>query len=355
MKTRTKISTAVFIVAVIVLYSVIYVVPKMQGMLEETEVLEYGDMPLKDSVNVLIVRNETLFAADKSGAVEYLIDEGTKVRAGVPLVSITDAQAPEGGGAADEDAVEAETEAGAEAGIMAAAAANAIQNPGNVAPFTALLSYSADGYETILTPGAIEGLHWDASTDIPESGLSLVRGYTEAGAPLYKLTDNNLWFMVYWVKSEREGPVKYTSASAVNVDGSEVTTTGIQVRIGKTVVDASIDSVTPQGEYDRIVLRSDMYYKALPVIRKIDAEVIFSEHQGLIVNDRNIEVRDGKPGVLVRQRNDRFEWVPINILKTAGDKHIVSAGRFQDEKGESVYTVKYYDEVLKDPAAEGKA
>lgn len=354
MKTRTKISVAVFIVAAIVLYVIIYVVPKMQGMLEETEVLEYGDMPLKDSVSILIVRSETLFAADKSGAVEYLVDEGTKVRSGVPLISITDAQPPEGGGQQGEGEDDAETEIGTEAGIMAAAAAIAVENPGNAAPFTALLSYSADGYETILTPGAIEGLRQNALADVPESGISLVRDYAESGTPLYKLTDNNLWFMVYWVKSEREGAVKYTSAGAVSINGSEVLS-GIQVRIGKTLVDARIDSVTPQGEYDRIVLQSDMYYKALPVIRKMDAEVIFSEHQGLIVNERNIEIKDGKPGVFVRQRNNQFKWVPVNILKTAGDKHIVSAGSFQDEKGKLVYTVKYYDEVLKEPAAEGDA
>jgi hypothetical protein len=61
------------------------------------------------------------------------------------------------------------------------------------------------------------------------------------------------------------------------------------------------------------------------------------------------------PGVFVRQRNESFKWVPVQYTKgaSAGGKHIVSVGTFNDEAGEPVRTVSYYDEILIEPAAEG--
>jgi hypothetical protein len=93
----------------------------------------------------------------------------------------------------------------------------------------------------------------------------------------------------------------------------------------------------------------------MAVTRRAEANIIFSEYKGLVVDATCISLREGAPGVFVKQRSGDFKWVPVLIDEkhSAGTKYIVSAGTYQDESGETVHTVNYYDEVLLDPEAAG--
>jgi hypothetical protein len=340
MKKSTKVLTVIFIVAAIVLYVTIYGVPGMQRMLEKTTVLEYGDLPIHDEVTVCMIRNETLYVAAEAGTVEYHIAEGTKVRNGVSLLSLTSGAPPKsespesGGGDAEKAAIEQ---------ILSVAGATAEVAPNNVSPITAVVSYFADGYEKILSPATLETLTKADVSAIPAESLALTRAYTEKGWPIYKLTDNNLWYMVYWIDRGSFDVGRYTEGEIVKIN------------LNSTMITAVVQSFAVQESDVKVVLRSDMYYKDMPKYRKMDAKVIFAEYQGLIVNEKDVALRDSMPGVFVKQRNGSFKWVPIQYKKgaSAGGKRIVSVGTFTDDEGELVRTVNYYDEILTDPAAEG--
>ncbi|MDR2156887.1 MAG: hypothetical protein LBO81_03800 [Clostridiales Family XIII bacterium] len=344
MKKSTKVLTAVFVTLAVALYAVIYGVPGMQSMFKKTAVLEYGNLLVYDEAEVCIIRDETLYLSAADGAIEYKVDEGAKVRGGVSLLSITGGEPPVSGdpGNGEESPL---------ARILSTAGAGAEVTPDNVAPFTAMVSYFADGYEKILSPGAIATLTRANVTGAPAESTPLKRTYANQGEPIYKLTDNNLWYMIYWVDratfreddpdDPNDGNDGYAGGKSVRVD------------LGSTEIKAVIDSYASEGTYMKVLLRSDVYYEDMQKYRKMNAKVVFAEYKGLIVDAKDVMERDGAPGVFVRQINGEFKWVPIKYLKSGRDRHVVAEGTFPDASGESVRTVNYYDEILREPASQG--
>jgi putative membrane fusion protein len=328
MKRGTKILLIVFIVVAAGLYIYLEAVPKIEGMSENTVVIEYGDLPVSDKAEVLIVRDETLFGSKKNGAVTYEQDEGTKVREGVRVVAV------EGGGT-----VAAATDAAISS--IREIAGDALKMTGSFkADRTAVVSYYADGYEARLSAENVGAITDEDMESCPAKGAPLKAAHVAKGDPIYKLTNNNEWYMIYWTKTE-DDTGRYVSGAAVTVS------------LGGSKVDAEVHSATPDGEKLKVVLYSDMYYKDLARVRKADAEIVFAEYKGLIADRQNIATRSGAPGVFVKQRAGGYKWTPVNILKEAGGKCVLSVDVYYDKEGKPIDTVNYYDEVLADPEAEG--
>jgi hypothetical protein len=357
-------------------------------MNEKTVVLEYGDLPVLDEAELLIVRDETLFGTNKSGVIAYKQEEGTKVRDGVRIITVGSGaeESEEESAAAEEEettaeeeeetiapeseeetpeATEEETTAEVEEGAapeletapseetppgesvsgsaidrVKAAAGGTMEMTGSFkADRTAVVSYYADGYEKKLTAENVERVTRADKESCPAEGESLKTENVTAGDPVYKLTNNNEWYMVYWIKTQGDAE-RYATGTAVTVS------------LGGASVDAMVHYAAPDGGEMKVILRSDMYYKDLTRVRKINAEIVFAEYKGLVADKTNIEERDGAPGVFVKQRGGGYKWVPVNILKEIGGKCILSVGVYYDEDGAQVKTVNYYDEVLADPKAE---
>jgi hypothetical protein len=127
------------------------------------------------------------------------------------------------------------------------------------------------------------------------------------------------------------------------------------VDFGDGDVVAKIDSITDDDGDFRIILRCDRYYKAMAEKRRTSVNIILSEYKGVVIDAKCIILRDGKPGVFVKQRSGNFRWIPVKIDEehSTGAKYIISVGTYQDENEKTVSTVNYYDEVLKNPAALG--
>jgi putative membrane fusion protein len=304
----------------------LFAIPKIEGLSENTAVLEYGDLHVLDKAEVLVVRDETLFGSKKSGAVNYEEAEGTKVRKGVKLVSVE-----EGAGAATSAAIDRIKEG----------AGDSLKMTGSFkANRTAVVSYYADGYEGKLSAETMDSLTQDDLESCPSKAKSMKADRVTAGEPIYKLADNNEWYMVYWTKPG--GDVKrYATGGAVTV------------ALGDSQVNAEIYYAGPEGKMLKVILRSDMYYKDLMRVRKADAEIVFAEYKGLIADNKNIVERDGAPGVFVKQRSGGYTWVPVKVLKETDSKSTLAADVYYDEDGQQVNTVNYYDEVLADPKAGG--
>jgi putative membrane fusion protein len=339
MKRKTRLFIFAFLAAALLLYCGVFVIPKMLGLMEKTQILEYDSVPVSDKVSVYIVRTETLYLADVSGNVERINKEGTKLRKGIPIVTISPVDGQNEG--ESEDTIAEGNEESAYTEIKSVAGESAIENPGNVAPFTGVVSYYADGYENRLSPEKLDDLKLDDLAGVPAEGVDLVRSYTVSGDPLYKMTDNKTWYMVYWIPIAEAKHDYYDSGSVTKVN------------LGKTVVTAVVNSAVKDGDYYKVVLRSDVYYRDLARQRKLDVEVEFDRYEGLIVDKSCIVKRAEGDGVFVKQRNESFKWVPVKVEKQIEGNCVLKAGTYYDGKGETVVTVSYYDEVLLNPKAEG--
>jgi len=353
----------VFAIVVSGLYGIIYAAPRIEGIGIRTDVVQYDELPIADEVTALFVRDETLYTAAYSGIPEYIVDGGTKVRAGTQVVYLTPGSEPAstqtipegatptgaGDGKSEEAAAEAEAESAAEdepedfiKAINRAAGTGAVISEGGVTPWTAIVSYSSDGWEKRITPENIMRLQKSILSSAPAEAFDLRREYVRSGEPVYRMTNNNLWRVAFWIEDANKTILdKYNIGRAVTID------------LGTTKVRANVEAAEPRGRDLFVVLRSDMYYKDLDKYRVRDISVVFSEVQGAVIDKKSMKLKSGKTGVYVKQQSGAFKWVPVKVLKESGGRYLIAETYYEDENGERVSTVKYYDVIMKNPAAEG--
>ena len=352
-KAVTAIFVVFFVIVVAVLYSIIYVTPRIEGIGKDTVVVKYEEFPVQDAVTGIFVREETLYTAAYTGAPQYMIEEGTKIRAGTQVVYINpDIVPPQEVIGAEDDSDTMEPEEGEEAfdiitvpslqQIVQTSAGTAVVSEGGVSPSTAIVSYYADGYEKIINPESIGTLNKGMLSTLPEFALAIERDWTNAGEPVYKITNNNIWWFAFWL------PDTIKDLERRYIPGVEVT-----LDLGTTKVTAVIETVEKQGNDYFIVLHSDMYYRDLDKYRKQVVNVVFNVYHGAVINEESVSERAGVPGVYVRQQSGTFKWIPIRIIRESEGRLLIAETGYEDPIGGRVSTVRYYDEIMSDPAAEG--
>jgi len=323
-----------FILALIVLYVIIYVVPKMQGMLEETTVLKYGTLPVTDHTEALIIRDETLFLSDNEGTLDYKISEGEKVRKGTKIVELDPGRVVKRETDADGNTIEPVSEFEK---VIKQANEKAKTNSNNTSEVSGVVSYHVDGYEKALTPAKIENLDGKKIEKIDSEVQSVKRATTLKGEPIYKIAKNALWYMVIW-KDRNEDIQNYEDNVRVKVNVSD-----------EAQIEAKVSDIYEKDDGYLIVIVTDMYYKDYSKYRKIDISVVFAEYQGLIVDNNSIMTDNDKCEVYVKQKDESYVPVPINIIATSGEYSVLSVKQYYDEDGNEVKTVNYYEEILTNP------
>ena len=78
-----------FILALIVLFIIIYVFPTVSGALTRTSFVEYGSIQTTDDVTAYFVRNEKVYKARSAGEIQYYFDEGEFLRKGERILSVS--------------------------------------------------------------------------------------------------------------------------------------------------------------------------------------------------------------------------------------------------------------------------
>lgn len=330
---KGRILVALFVLALIVLYVIIYVVPKMYNMFEETTVLKYGPLPVTDDAEALIVRKETLFVAGEEGKLTYKIQESTKVRKGTKIAELDPMQVVEREEDSDGKEIEPESQY---PDILKRAGSKAEVSKNNTSDISGVVSYHVDGYEKVLTPKNIKNLDGKTIKNIDPNVTNIKRKNTLKGDPVYKTANNTIWYMVIW--KEKDEDIK-------NYEENK----SIKVNIGKTQVDANVDAIYKKEGGNLIVLSTDMYYKYYSKYRKAEIAVVFAEYQGLILENHSIIKKDGVTGVYVKQTDDSFAFTPVKILATSGEYSVLAVKYFYDDDGQQVLTVNYYEEVLENP------
>jgi len=288
-----------------------------------------------------------------------MVDGGTKVRAGTQVVYIAPGAAPDvtqpiraddipmssgaGEGGAGQDAAD---ETGAEENyfenLLWEAGSDSVVSEGGVSPWTAIVSYSGDGWEKKVTPDNIMELSKSIFDEAPGEAVDLKREWAREGEPVYRITNNNLWRVAFWIEDADKTILdKYKPGRKVTLD------------LGTTKVRAAVEAAEPRGRDLFVVIRSDMYYRDLDKYRTRELSVVFSEVRGAVIEKQSVKLKSGKTGVYVRQQGGSFKWVPVKVVKESGGRYLVEETSFTDAEGKQTPTIKYYDEIMSSPAAEG--
>lgn len=385
-----------FCTTLVILFIIIYVFPNVTGALKKTEVIEYGSLQVTDQVTAYIVRSETVYFANKSGNINYYIQEGEQVRKGTTILDIAS-----GGQEVKESSyqklmdrisrfnsgesifgddikklktqivkLENERDAAMNAGATEQAARLeqqlerlnqkkdyilatdnsakeeiARQNrstngtmllPDNyICQTNGVICYYIDGYESEFTPENMALLSREKVQTQTFDVQNVTRETTLAKEPLYKVVDNKKWYAVFWVAPENI--VKYEK-------GKKAT---LNLPLGQ--VDGTIFEIVDDNGQWLVILEFNRYYEEFARVRKVDAEVVTSDYNGLIIRNESITTQDDQPGVYVRDKSGEYIFKPVKIITSDGEWSLVEVSYYYTENGDKVETVNIYDEILKKP------
>ncbi len=291
-----------FFVLLAVLFTVIYILPTVTGALTQTSFVEYGSIETEDEITCYFVRNEHVYNAKNGGEIQYYFDEGTFLRRGSNILSVGSSS---GNYKASENTV---------------------------------VSYYIDGLEDVFTPEKMTTLDREKIKDLEIKVQNAKRKEALKGEPLYKLIDNSLWYVVFWV--DEDDIVKYQK------DGT------VYLKLPKGEIKGKTKEICENGDSWFVVLEFNRYYEDLPKLRMLETSVITSKYEGLVIANESITAENGKPGVYVKDINGDYVFTPVSVITSDGEYSLVESTSYYEEvDGENikVSTVDAYDEILNHP------
>lgn len=301
---RLKLMILAYVVIFVILYAVIYIVPRVSDIFLKTYTAEYGLLEVSASSSFVAVRDERVYTADNGGTVSRVVSQGALMRRNSHIVDI--------GGTKYYS-----------------------QKKG-------IVSYNYDGLETVYTPENMQSITEDTLKKLKENSeeykVKKCQGKSvETGAPIFKIVDNKEWYLVCWLGAdEAQG---YEAGKLITVEFSD----GQQIKM-------NILQTNPQGENTQLILSCNRYYEKFDRIRTGTCRLIKSGRNGIILDTDSIVEEDGQQGVYVMSKQlEKSSFVPVKVLLTDGDKTVVEKNYFVNEEGEKVLTVENYDEIVKAP------
>jgi len=323
MKMSNKLKIILFVIALVALYLIIYLVPKISGALISTYTVEYGELRTEDETEGFIVRNETVYVAASGGTEDRYIKEGALVRRGNKVMSIS--------GNSDRK-ISSKYE-----DILSRLGKNAISTSDYVAVDGGIIAYCADGYESILTPDTMEKYTLEDFEKLDQdSVVDLKRDNVAKGEPVFKTVDRTQWYLVCFI--DKKNRDRYAVGNEVTVDFGN----------GDTVY-FDIETLDNMDGKTRVILTSDYYFDKFTSLRRADISLVTSDSMGLIVEDGSITTKKGQKGVYVKTSTGKYSFVPIQIIDDNGTNCVVKDTYFYDSDGNMFSTLENYDEVLKNP------
>lgn len=296
---KAKIYILGFLLLFAVLYVYIYIVPQVSDIFVDTYVAEYGTLESATPAECLFVRDEQVYTASAAGTVKKVISQGKLVRKGTKVATI-------GGSACYTE----------ERGVI---------------------SYFYDGLEQTLTPDKLDSITIESLEKAKEADFEVKNCKSksaEAGDKLFKVVDNKEWYLVTWLTAEDAEEI--TEGKSVSVDFND----GICLKM-------KVKSVTTEAEKQKIVLACNRYYEFFDKYRIRDCRLIKSSRTGILLESSSIIEEEGQKGVYVKDKFGNYNFTPVSILGSEGGMTAVEKNYYYDAEGQTVATVKNYDEILK--------
>lgn len=316
----------IFILVVIALYVITEVIPPLTGALASTEVLEYGKLKVSSVEDCWIVRDETVYKADRTGDIKISAGEGTLIKKGARILEYKDQK---------EENAEKKKGSSAYKDLIDRLGDAMVAEKDGKSDRKGLFTYYVDGYEGFLTPDKLKKLKENEMMSISGVPESLERTSADAGDPIYKIADNSLWYLVCWID---EGDIARFEKDKL-----------VKVKMPEGTIEAKVYYLRQDGEKWLLILSTNRYYKDYLKVRKVESEIISTDMEGLLISNDCLIMKGKTVGCYVKTPAGDYVFKEVQTLATDGSKTLVSEVEFFDEKGKPVSTVKAYDEVKRDP------
>ena len=339
----------VIILAIIaaVLYVIIYILPAVTGVLRSSYTAEYGELKTFDKAEGYVVRNEFVYFSGKTGRANRYIKEDKLVRKGIRIMEVKDtSEQPEGSAEKDQkntgsDAKSFDTSAKGSSTYEnvreSVKGDNHIDTDDFVTRQEGILSYHVDGYESELTPdnmGKKDKSFFQKLSNTRD--FKLDSEIVSATDPVFKICDRSAWYIICYIP--REHAKRYAEG------------TKLQVKINdQRTITGTVSSIEDERREKRLTIKTNHYYSDFTTARRVDIEVITSDVMGLLISNTSIVDQKGQKGVYVRQKTGKYLFVPINIIATDGTQSAISPSQYRDAEGNTVSTVRSYDDILRRP------
>lgn len=322
MKRKNRKPIYIFLLAVVVLYLLIYIVPKVTDIFETTDILEPGNLQVAEETEGYVIRDEQVYEAPSAGTLTYPIKEGTHVRKGTKIVDL------------EYSANHSDKESPFQE-VIEQLGSKAIVTDSCRAKTSGVVSYHVDGWEGYFTPKRVAALKQSDLEKIEPKSENVKRESALAREPLFKICDNDNWYVLCWVDAG--------SISLYEVGK----TVGIDFENGS--IQARVEDITEDGDQWKILLWTNRYYEGFTGLRKEQIALVSQDYNGLIAENKSLTTRDGRVGVMVKNTRGEFVFTPVKIIASDGEYSALQDISFIDEEGNSVDTVNVYDEILKKP------
>ena len=318
---KTKRIIAVYLAALLLLYIIVEVLPEVTDIFETTQTLEPGTLRIAYETTGYLIKDESVGIAPESGDIQYLVAVGTAVKKGYPIVSVT----PDGESNQDARFGEYMDKLDGYEGL----------SEEYNSPISGVFSLTVDGYEDYFTPDKMDKIKRETVESLSYKSANLERSSVIEGEPIYKVSNDDNWYVLCWV--DKETAESYSEGRAVSLELPEGT------------VDASVHSVREDGDDYRVIFYLNVYYEAFCESRAVDMSIVTSDNEGLLVDNKCIVEKNGQQGVYVVDKNGDYVFTRISVISTDGEQSVIEDATFVDEEGNQVYTVDVYDKVLKHP------
>ena len=236
----------------------------------------------------LLIKRETVIRTPERVKVKYLVTDGTRLRAGVPVASLQ---------SADLNTVD-----GQASSVF-------------YTPQAGTFCLHLDGFEQVLSPDTLDIMQIPKLAEIgtkavPTKFEDVV--IIESGQPVYKLVDNLKPLLVKLELADDQLPER-------------VLVVGRWLKLqwqGNSFSGRSVD-YKKQGASCDILLSVDEYPNELAHYRKIPLVIVTQELVGLLVDRKSIVLKDGQPGIYSLNKVV-VRWVPVKIEGQSENKVVVS-------------------------------
>ena len=292
-KSRLPVIVALAFVLVLAgLYIYLYIFPDIGGSRLRSVVVNFAQVQEQARARCIVARKETVFSSGGAGSVSYYIEEGHKTRVGILVADVYS------GG----------------------------QKKSFYTSATGTVSYFLDGQEAVFAPDKLAQLDPDEVADMdkitPESEKPKE---VEEDTPIFKQVNSDIWYVVIVVTKDEKGSYKA---------GQEIT-----VKFNDTdQVPATVTQIVDGKEHQLAIAKVTRYYDKFCQLRTVDATIITSVTDGLLVPSSALTTNGENVGVYVLGLDGKYSFKAVEILIEGDTDTLIADGG----------AVKQYDEVLKD-------
>lgn len=315
---------ALYIVIVALLASIIYGVPSIMGLIRGDYIAKPGEIRKDLEVDAYLVRNETIYASDVSAGVKRIAEEGNLVGYGDEVVELIKGRGSVSGTQYRDIVRKIPKEI-------------KLTDDGKAAD-AGFVMYESDGLEYIFSPNKLPVMTENFLKDhVKKKSRGFSRSIAHEGTSIFKIVENGPWGIVFFVDKKE--------AADFNV-GRDFE---IEFKEQKSKIRGKVVASEEKSGKTRVVIQSQDYFDGLLKLRQAQLRIPVSSGKGLIIRNSSIVKKNGRSGVIVKDKVGNKVFKPISVIADDGNKSAVYDDIYVDKKGHFVETLIIYDKIIRRP------